>query len=428
VRTYVSQLRRRFGLPIETTPAGYILAVPRESVDALRFEHLVEAARREDDTSRRVTLLGDALALWRGEALAEFAGLRWADEQARSWERLRREVVQERVRTRLASGEDAALIGELERLVEQFPFDEQLTADLMLACYRSGRQADALREYAGLRHRLAHELGIDPSADLAELERRMLDHDPSLDFADTTRAWFGPTSPIVDALPEGVVTFLLTDIECSTELWDRHAVEMSGALVQHEEVINGIVGSHRGRLLKSRGEGDATLSVFSVATDAVAAAVALQRTLGGTTWQGGLSLATRVAVHAGEAHLREGDYYGGTLNRAARIRSLAAGGQVLLSRATHDLVVDTLANDLSLVELGAYELRGLHRDETVFAVAAAGLAPVAPPAGRAAGLSRGPANTFVGRAGTLGQLAAELEVPGLVTITGPGEIGKTRLL
>jgi DNA-binding SARP family transcriptional activator len=188
VRTYVSQLRRRFGFPIEATTAGYILAVPRESVDALRFEHLVEVARRDDDISRRATLLGEALALWRGEALAEFAGLPWADEQARSWERVRREAVQERVRIRLVSGEHASVIGELERVVEEYPLDEQLTADLMLARYRTGRQADALREFASLRRRLADELGIDPSAALAELERRMLDQDPSLDWIDGPRA------------------------------------------------------------------------------------------------------------------------------------------------------------------------------------------------------------------------------------------------
>jgi DNA-binding SARP family transcriptional activator len=197
VRTYMSQLRRRFGLPIETTPAGYTLAVPRESVDALRFEHLVEAARRGDDIARSVTLLSDALALWRGEPLAEFAGLPWADEHARSWERLRREAVQERVRMRLASGAHASVIAELERVVEEYPLDEQLTAYLMLARYRTGRQADALREYASLRRRLADELGIDPSAELTELERRILDHDPTLDWFEVscatrerqTRSW-----------------------------------------------------------------------------------------------------------------------------------------------------------------------------------------------------------------------------------------------
>src|SRR4029077_13332525 len=124
--------------------------------------------------------------------------------------------------------------------------------------------------------------------------------------------------------------------------WDQHPDEMAEALMRHEDLIAEAVQQHRGRLLKSRGEGDATLSVFPQATDGVAAAVALQRVLQGEPWAGGLELRTRVAVHTGEAHLRNGDYYGGTLNRAARIRGLASGGEVLVSHAAYDLVADVL--------------------------------------------------------------------------------------
>jgi class 3 adenylate cyclase len=140
--------------------------------------------------------------------------------------------------------------------------------------------------------------------------------------------------------PDGIVTFLLTDIEGSTPLWERHRAVMGAALAQHEAVVAGAVAAHGGHLIKTRGEGDSTVSVFVRASDAAAAALAMQRSLGAGHWRGGLTLPTRAALHTGEAELRDGDYYGQTLNRAARLRGLGRGGQVLLSRATAELVAD----------------------------------------------------------------------------------------
>jgi predicted ATPase/class 3 adenylate cyclase len=230
-------------------------------------------------------------------------------------------------------------------------------------------------------------------------------------------------APVAEPLPIGVVTFLLTDIEGSTALWDEYPQHMAQALVRHETVVADIVARHDGRLLKSRGEGDATLSVFLKATDATAAAVAIQRRFQNEPWPGGLDLPTRIALHTGEAHLRDGDYYGGTLNRAARIRGLAGGGQVLVSRATHDLVADTLPADARLIDLGTRELRGLRRDETVFALHAPGL----PDVERLPAPQMRERNAFIGRGDTLARVIAAIGKPGLVTITGPGGIGKTRL-
>src|SRR5262249_5785755 len=162
-----------------------------------------------------------------------------------------------------------------------------------------------------------------------------------------------------DSVPQGVVTLLLTDIESSVELWDRHAEAMSKALVRHEAVIAEVVGAHDGHLLKSRGEGDATFSVFAKPTDAVIAAVALQRRLGREAWPGRLALKTRVAVHTGEAQFRDGDYFGSAVNRAARIRAVAEGGETLISRTVHDLVVDALPTEISLREVGVRAMKGL---------------------------------------------------------------------
>jgi predicted ATPase/class 3 adenylate cyclase len=231
---------------------------------------------------------------------------------------------------------------------------------------------------------------------------------------------------VVEPLPDGVVTFLLTDIEGSTALWDQHPEQMAKALIRHEDVIADVVHAHNGRLLKSRGEGDATLSVFLKATDAVAAAVALQRRLQNEPWPGGLDLATRVALHTGEAHLRDGDYYGGALNRAARIRGLAAGGQVLASRAVHDLVIDVLAPELELVGVGEHTMKGLLRTENVYAIRGPGL-DLQVARSREDVIAR-PRTSFVGRSSAIEHVERALHDPGLVTLVGAGGIGKTRLL
>jgi class 3 adenylate cyclase len=177
-------------------------------------------------------------------------------------------------------------------------------------------------------------------------------------------------------LPSGTVTFLLTDIEGSTALWDKYPDAMSHALNQHELLVAGVVAENRGHTIKERGEGDATLSVFPRAIDAVHAAIALQVALNAEPWPGGLELSTRMALHSGEAELRDGDYYGGTLNRAARIRGLAAGGQILCSQAVAELIADTLPPGAELHDLGARTLRGLRRAEEVHVLTHSDLPPI----------------------------------------------------
>ena len=178
-------------------------------------------------------------------------------------------------------------------------------------------------------------------------------------------------------LPQGVLTFLLTDLEGSTPLWERHGAAMGAAVARHQELIAATVAAHGGRVIKTQGEGDSTLSVFARASDAVAAALAMQRALDREPWPEGMALPTRAALHTGEAELRDRDYFGQALNRAARLRSLGRGGQVLVSRATAELVADQLPEGAGLVDVGSHLLKGLSRPENVFAVVHPGLA--APP-------------------------------------------------
>jgi class 3 adenylate cyclase len=165
-----------------------------------------------------------------------------------------------------------------------------------------------------------------------------------------------------------MVTFLLTDIEGSTHLWDTKPDAMAIALESHDRIIDSVVESAQGVVLKHKGEGDATLSVFDRSSMAVHAAVELQVALQREDWPRGLSLQVRIALHTGEALERGNDYFGPTVNRAARLRSLAAGGQVVLSGSTAEQVRDRLPDGVSLADLGLHQLRGVSRAEPVYAL------------------------------------------------------------
>src|SRR5215207_4273685 len=134
-------------------------------------------------------------------------------------------------------------------------------------------------------------------------------------------------------LPTGTVTFLLTDAEGSTRLWEEHPRAMQAALARHDAIIERLVEQHGGRVVRARGEGDSRFCVFARATDAVAAVAGIQRRFQQEVWPTVAALKIRAALHTGEADLRDGDYYGAAVNRCARLRAIAHGGQTLLSAA-----------------------------------------------------------------------------------------------
>jgi DNA-binding SARP family transcriptional activator len=182
LQVYVSQLRKALGAgEIETRAPGYRLRAERDHHDLGRFEKLVERARDEADPRRRASLLGEALRLWRGQPLAEFRDEPFAAAAARRLEELRLGALEQRIEAELELGEHARLVTELEELVEQEPLREWPRRQLMLALYRSGRQAEALEHYRVGRRKLVEELGIEPSPSLQELERAILRHDPALE-------------------------------------------------------------------------------------------------------------------------------------------------------------------------------------------------------------------------------------------------------
>jgi DNA-binding SARP family transcriptional activator/tetratricopeptide (TPR) repeat protein len=442
LQTYVSQLRKALRLEsLRTRPAGYILEVESGELDALDFERaLHETSRAEDPSPAWVAArLEEALAWWRGPALADFEGVAWAQPEIARLEELRLGAIEDRVEARLTLGEHATLVHELESLIAEHPYRERLWRQFMLALYRSDRQAEALRAYGRLRRQLGEELGIEPSKELARLEQRILLQEPALDWQPfETRI----SSPVA-TLPSGVVTFLLTDIVGSTALWEQERTAMAAAVERHDTLIGEAVSAHGGTLLKARGEGDSTFSVFARASHALEAALSAQRALVDEPWSESAELSVRMALHTGEALERDGDYYGPTVNRAARIRNLAAGGQVLLSQSTAEVVRDDLPEGSNLVELGEYELRDLTRAERVCALTAPGLPegrrPTAMPERPASELPLMPpvlrsavGELFVGRAAALETLMgawkdAEAGNRRVVLIAGEPGIGKTRL-
>jgi predicted ATPase/class 3 adenylate cyclase len=235
----------------------------------------------------------------------------------------------------------------------------------------------------------------------------------------------------MSVLPAGTVTFLLTDIEGSTRLWEQHRDAMQAALARHDILLSTVIALHGGQVVKSRGEGDSLFAVFPRATDAVAAALTAQRALLNESWSLPEPPRVRMAIHTGEAELRDGDYYGAAVNRCARLRSIGHGGQVLVTAATQELVRDQLPAEARLRELGAHRLRDLARPEQVYQLEAPDLSTDFPPL---RSLDARPHNlpvqptALLGRETEIADLTRMLHGDArLVTLTGPGGMGKTRL-
>ena len=187
LQNYVSGLRRALrangaGTVLETRGSGYRLRVESGERDLDRFEELLERARMTfgADPQKAAELLREALGLWRGPPLSEFAYEPFAQEEIARLEELRLEAIEERIEADLAVGRDAELVAELRRLVREHPFRERLRAQLILALYRCGRQADALASYRDARRVLVEELGLEPGPELRELERAILAQDEKL--------------------------------------------------------------------------------------------------------------------------------------------------------------------------------------------------------------------------------------------------------
>jgi predicted ATPase/class 3 adenylate cyclase len=387
VQSVISRLRTSLkaaggGGALDNEGNGYALRLPAGALDVDRVDALSPH---------------DALALWRGPALEEFAGLPSFVPDRRRLAELRWRLIEDNGEAELAAGHHTALIADLEVHLGAEPLRPRLWQQFLTALSRAGRQADALRAFQRCRDAFA-DAGLDPPAELVALEKAIASGDAPL---------------------EGDVTFLFTDVVGSTKMWEEKAADMAAALAVHDATVEAAVGGRGGRVLKTKGEGDSTVSVFRSASDALLAAADAQRAL---------ELPVRMAVHTGPVEARGGDYFGPTLNRAARLRATAHAGQIVCSEVVAALA--GLPADHELIDLGIHRLRDLARPERVFQLAGPELATDFPPL---ASLTRRDTNlpaqttSFVGRDAELERVAELLAASRLVTLTGAGGSGKTRL-
>ncbi len=397
LQVYISQLRGKLGKDRLLTKApGYLLRVAPDELDLGRFNALLEESRQLDPETASAKLR-EALSLWRGHPLAEFASQRFAQSGIARLEELRLTCLEARIDADLARSRHADLVGELEGLVREHPLRERLWEQLMLALYRSGRQAEALGAYQDARRVLVEELGIEPGKRLRELEQAVLRQDPMLEPERLSIARAAPappptaasaprvTAPVARELTTSrrTVTVLFADVADSTALGERVDPEsLRGALARWFDTARSVIEHHGGTVEKYIG--DSVMAVFGVprlheddALRAVRAAGELGDALARLNEQlereRGLHFTVRVGINTGEVVTGDGSstlVTGDAVNVAKRLEEAGDGGDVLVGDATYKLArtaarferLAPLVLKGKSVRMGAWRLVGVDRD------------------------------------------------------------------
>jgi len=425
---------------LRTAPPGYLLAVEPTCVDANRFRRLLEEARAGEAAERAATLR-EALGLWRGPALADFTYEPFAQREIATLEELRLEAIEQRVDADMAVGLENELVAELEALAAEHPFRERLRGQLMLALYRTGRQADALEVYRDARRTLVEELGIEPGAALRQLEQAILRQDPSLDL-EPPRAQPVAAAKLAEPAAERwlpgerrPVTVVFVDVavppigdgvdpEALRVVVGRSLDLAAGVLRRHGASVEELVG-------------DVLVGLFGVPAahedDALRAMRAVDEVRGALSELSekverdrGIRLPIRAGVETGEVVTgvpgsRNAPVSGDAVHAAARLQRAARHGEVLVGEATRRILRECAV--LEPVEIRSPDGPGA-------SLAAWRLIDLVPGAPAVARRLDAP---MVGRAAELGRLQADLErtvrrgAGSRFTVLGEAGIGKSRL-
>lgn len=397
LQTYVARLRKGLGPDtVVRVGAAYRLELEPDSVDVARFQALVGAG----DTAR-------ALDEWSGTPLAgldapALGGV--VDGLVEQWLRATEAELGSAV------GRDPAeAVATLTELTNQHPFREGLWALLMTALYRAGRQADALAAYGRARAHLVEELGVEPGPALRELEALVLGQDDRL----------STPGPSVITPPTGTVTFAFCDIEGSSVLWAEQRRAMAAAVARHDEIVRRQAASQDGYVFATGG--DSFGVAFHRASDAVSWATTLHTSLDSESWPDPVRIRVRIGLHTGEADERDGDYFGPAVNVASRVASAGHGGQTLLSSLTASLL-----DRADVADLGAFRLDGVSTELMLHQIGDGVHPPLRTEEARRGNLPRR-LGRLHGRDDDLEAVHAAMRESPIVTLVGPGGIGKTRL-
>ena len=429
LRGYVSNLRKELepdrvpaaaSTILRTTPVGYVLGVDDDQIDSRAFARLVTLGRerRASDPLAAVEAWTAALALWRGDPYQDFAYSEFAQAEAARLTELRLSCFEELYDAQLDLGRHDQVVGELEAFCSEHPTRERALQLRMLALYRCGRQADALRAYDEGRERLAEELGIDPSPELRELHGRILRQEDDLAAAVVRDAPLGKQT----------LTFLLGDVERSTEKLRALGSDYGSVLEDHRRTLLDTFDAHGGRGVRVWGDG--VFAAFNGATDALAAAVATQLVLSDGGSEDARRLPVRLGLHTGEATFSGDEYVGLAVHLAARIMDAAHGGQLLVSQATRDLVMAEEAPEVWFSDMGTHHLKDFPDPVRLFQVMHPELRPDFPPLRTRSGQTENLPNrlkSVIGRAHDLERIEATLSDARVITLTGVGGVGKTTL-
>lgn len=469
VRTLLSRLRRALDeagagpILVSRRGLGYRLDIERDRVDVLRFERLLQKSRRSFAVGAMVEgarHLDTALGLWRGLPLEEFTDYPFARAEAGRLEELRLEATEELVEARLSLGQAVDALSLVQRHVDDHPYRERAWGLLMVSLYRLGRQAEALRAFQQLRQILRDGLGIEPSLALRHLERQVLVQHPVLDEPSTHWVGSRPSRAIGDGLaPPGLETYPETDAGALRVvlLADLEASRQSGSGLAREELtvrrgasLTAIASEAGGRVV---GRSGAVLqAVFPSASAALSAALATLAAPavspdGETTGapppplvetdrepsngsNGTDALLPRVAIHVGELAITSEGYGGQAVDQASRLLESSHAGQILLTSAAVELVRHQLEPDVRLRDLGEYVVEPGGAPQRVFQAVHGELAPSFPPL-RLPGPKRHNLprrlSHFGGRQRELAEVTTLVGTSHLVTLTGIGGVGKSRL-